>query len=148
METKEYARKEVGEDGTVWYYDEKGDLHREDGPALERADGAKAWYRNGKRHREDGPAIEDADGTKVWYRNGERHREDGPAIEYPNGTTMWYRNGLHHRDDGPAIEYPDGTKEYYWLSGKQMTEEEFRVLHPEVFASSEVVEEESPGPGH
>ena len=25
------------------------------------------WHLNGKRHREDGPAIERADGDKFWY---------------------------------------------------------------------------------
>ena len=30
---------------------------------------------DGKRHREDGPAIEDANGTKHWYKNGERKSE-------------------------------------------------------------------------
>ena len=30
----------------------------------------KSWYRNGKRHREDGPAVEHADGRKEWYRHG------------------------------------------------------------------------------
>jgi hypothetical protein len=30
-------------------------------------DGDKYWYLAGKRHREDGPAIEYADGTKGWY---------------------------------------------------------------------------------
>jgi hypothetical protein len=29
----------------------------------------KTWWLNGKRHREDGPAIEYADGTKYWYIN-------------------------------------------------------------------------------
>ena len=29
--------------------------------------GDREWYLNGKRHREDGPAIEQADGTKYWY---------------------------------------------------------------------------------
>ena len=33
--------------------------------------GDKWWYLNGKRHREDGPAIEWADGTKFWYLNDE-----------------------------------------------------------------------------
>ena len=32
--------------------------------------GRKAWYINGEYHREDGPAIERADGTKSWYING------------------------------------------------------------------------------
>ena len=32
--------------------------------------GDKSWYLNGKLHREDGPAIEYANGTKYWYLNG------------------------------------------------------------------------------
>ena len=36
------------------------------------ADGTKYWYLNGKVHREDGPAIERAGGSKQWYRNGKR----------------------------------------------------------------------------
>lgn len=38
--------------------------------------GNKEWYLNGKRHREDGPAIEWADGTKSWYLNGESLTEE------------------------------------------------------------------------
>ena len=45
-------------------------------------------------HREDGPAIEWADGSKEWYRNGQLHREDGPAIEYKSGTEEWYLFGV------------------------------------------------------
>jgi len=41
--------------------------------------GDKVWYLNGKHHREDGPAVEDADGTKKWFLNDKLHREDGPA---------------------------------------------------------------------
>ena len=51
-------------------------LHREDGPAIEYADGYKEWYINGKLHREDGPAVEDPDGYKAWYINGERLTEE------------------------------------------------------------------------
>jgi hypothetical protein len=32
--------------------------------------GTKCWYLNGELHREDGPAIEYAGGTKEWYLNG------------------------------------------------------------------------------
>ena len=39
-----------------------------------------------KRHREDGPAVEYADGSKEWYLNGKLHREDGPACEYADGS--------------------------------------------------------------
>lgn len=31
--------------------------------------GTKYWYKNGQRHREDGPAIEWEDGAKAWYLN-------------------------------------------------------------------------------
>jgi hypothetical protein len=45
-------------------------------PAIERVNGDKEWYINGKRHRDGGfPAVELASGTKCWYVNGERHRE-------------------------------------------------------------------------
>ena len=53
----------------VWYLN--GLYHRDDGPAVEWANGAKAWWLNGFLHREDGPAIEEADGTKQWYIRGE-----------------------------------------------------------------------------
>ena len=46
---------------------EEGQLHRENGPAIEYADGTKVWYYHGKLHREDGPAIESANGSKVWF---------------------------------------------------------------------------------
>jgi hypothetical protein len=52
----------------------------------------KRWYLNGKFHREDGPAIEFADGTKYWYLNGKLHREDGPAVEWANGDKYWCLN--------------------------------------------------------
>jgi len=57
--------------GTKRYYKDKAKtiLHRLDGPAIERADGYKVWYVNGKRHRLDGPAVEYADGYKGWYVN-------------------------------------------------------------------------------
>ncbi len=53
----------------------------------------KYWFLNGKLHREDGPAVECANGTKYWYLNGQRHREDGPAVEYANGSKLWFLNG-------------------------------------------------------
>lgn len=33
-------------------------------------DGTKSWYLNGNLHREDGPAIEWGDGDKWWYIDG------------------------------------------------------------------------------
>jgi len=83
----------IDEEGTFWYKEGTKILHREDGPAVEYADGSKYWWLNGERHREDGPAIEWADGSKYWWLNGKRHREDGPACEFANGTKSWYLNG-------------------------------------------------------
>ena len=103
---------------------QNGNLHRLDGPAVERSNGYKAWYQNGERHRIDGPAVERSNGYKAWYQNGKCHREDGPAVEYVNGDKFWYQNGKLHREDGPACEYANGYKEWY-IEGKQLSEEEF-----------------------
>jgi hypothetical protein len=67
----EYIVK-VYDDKTEWY-NKKGDLHREDGPAIEYTDGTKGWFLNGQLHREDGPAIEYANGDKAWYLNGKNY---------------------------------------------------------------------------
>ena len=95
-----------------------GKLHREDGPAIELADGSKAWYVDGKRHRTDGPAIEWGNGHKEWYVDGECHRLDGPAIEREDGTKTWYVYGKRHRLDGPAREWVNGVKEWYIMGRK------------------------------
>jgi hypothetical protein len=103
-----------------------GELHREDGPAVEFTDGdnkewwiSKEWWINGKRHREDGPAIEWVSGSKLWYQNDKCHREDGPAAEWSNGTKEWWISGQRHREDGPAIEHINGTKEW-WINGQRV----------------------------
>jgi len=101
--------------GDTFYYSdaEKTILHREDGPAIEYANGRKDWFLNGQRHRCDGPAIEDPDGYKCWFLNDYIHRENGPAVEWSDGHKDWYLNGERHREDGPAIECVDGRKEWY-----------------------------------
>ena len=51
------------------------------------ASGSKRWYLNDKLHREDGPAIEWADGDKEWWLNGkqvteeEHKRQTSPVVE-------------------------------------------------------------------
>lgn len=91
----------IEEDGNKYYYSDREmkNLHREDGPAVERVNGDKQWYINGKRHREDGPAIEWATRTKEWYINSKRHREDGPAFEGANGHKEWWINGKWLSED-------------------------------------------------
>jgi len=89
--------------------------------------GTKHWYFNDKLHREDGPAVEYANGSKYWYLNDQYHREDGPAIECADGDKQWYLNGKRHREDGPAVEYADGSK-YWYLNGVELSETEWRKV--------------------
>ena len=56
-------------------------------------DGYKEWWLNNQLHREDGPAVEKTNGYKAWYLNGKCHREDGPAIEWIDGYKEWWLNG-------------------------------------------------------
>ena len=65
----------VYKDGTnEWFLD--GQLHREDGPAIEYVSGTKEWWLKGKLHREDGPAVEWADGSKELHLNDKRITEE------------------------------------------------------------------------
>jgi hypothetical protein len=52
------------------WFNEKDQLHREDGPAVEYVHGSKYWYNNGQLHRLDGPAIEYKYISKAWWING------------------------------------------------------------------------------
>jgi uncharacterized protein (UPF0216 family) len=76
------------------YRNEQGQLHREDGPAVELPDGSKVYYQNNLLHRNDGPAVELADGTKIYYQNNERHRDNGPAVIWHNGKVEYWLNGV------------------------------------------------------
>ena len=84
-------------------------------------------YRNekGKLHRTDGPAIEWSDGYKEYWVDGKRHRTDGPAVEGSDGYKEYWVDGKRHRLNGPAVEGSDGYKEY-WVGGQWLTEQEFR----------------------
>ena len=60
-----------------FYYNERGELHREDGPAVTHPDGYEAWYFNGLRHRENLPAINNPyNGYKAWYEHGVLIKEE------------------------------------------------------------------------
>ena len=109
---------------TIQWYNDKDQLHRIDGPAIERADGTKAWFVNDKPHRLDGPSIERTDVYKEWYVEGKLHRLDGPAREWADGSKEWYVNDKRHRLDGPSVEFTNGYKAWY-VEDNYMTEEEF-----------------------
>jgi hypothetical protein len=102
---------------TIRWHNDKDQLHRLDGPAIEYADGDKEWYVDGKHHRLEGPAVEYADGDKAWYVDGKLHRLDGPAIEHANGDKAW------------------------WVEGKYMTEKAFNeYIKPKPSCEGKVVE--------
>jgi hypothetical protein len=90
--------------------------------------GNKVWRNEkGQLHRKNGPAIEYTNGSKAWWQNDKLHRLDGPAVECYDGTKYWYQNGKCHRINGPAKEYSDGFKEW-WIEGREYTEDEFTKL--------------------
>ena len=45
------------------------------------SNGDKSWYLNGKLHREDGPAVEHADGYKAWYLENVEYTESEHKAE-------------------------------------------------------------------
>jgi hypothetical protein len=100
-------------------YLKNGQLHREDGPAVEHDNGTKEWFKNGLRHRDgDLPAIEHYDGTKVWFQNGQIHRDgDSHAFE-SHYEKKWYKKDFLHRENGPAVEDNEGNQEYYFMGNK------------------------------
>jgi len=63
---------EVYDNGTTHWYNLEGQLHREDGAAIEYADGYKAWYLDGVKYTEEG-----------WKRKVEKHTItiDGKTVE-------------------------------------------------------------------
>ena len=61
--------------------------------------GTHRWYNDGELHRENGPAIEYFSGSKSWWVNGKRHRDDGPAIVRPDGSKEWWINGKEYTED-------------------------------------------------
>jgi hypothetical protein len=97
--------------------------------------GTKTWRLHGQLHREDGPAIEYVNGSKYWYLYGRCHRENGPAVEYASNK-YWYQHDKLHREDGPAVEYADGTKCWYYHGQQiycQTNQEYLRLLKLKAF---------------
>jgi len=136
----------------VWY-NEAGELHRDNGPAviMYSQSGAKIfeeWRKNGLIWRKDGPAIVEyfESGEKAsesWFNNkGKIHREGAPAyIKYERDGTIsqeeYYKDGKLHRLDGPAVrkkataimETESGQEvlsfyeEKYYINGQQVEKE-------------------------
>ena len=71
----------VDKDVTRWFKPDGNTPHRLNGPAVECADGYKAWWVDGLRTRLDGPAIEEPDGRKFWYIENWEYDEKGFIAE-------------------------------------------------------------------
>jgi len=109
-----------GNGDSVWR-NSAGQIHREDGPAIEGVSGYRAWWVNGELHRTGGPAIELVNGGKEWWVNDKLHRTDGPAVELVNGDKEWYFRGK-------SIDQTDFSKEISHLHFKFMMLS--RVVNP------------------
>jgi len=93
MNLTKYDYPVIDEYGVKRWFNEKGELHRDNGPAIILSDGSVEYYQNGKCHREDGPAIIDANGTRCYYQNGRCHRLDGPAVIWSNVREEYWEYG-------------------------------------------------------
>ena len=95
--SKDRKNVDKNKDVAKQYKNDKGQLHREDGPAIE-CSSINVWYLNGKLHRADGPALVSKT-KKEWWVDGKRHREDGPAIENADGSGSWFVQGIEYSKD-------------------------------------------------
>jgi hypothetical protein len=69
---------------------------------------SKEWrLPNGELHREDGPAMEHNNGYKFWYINDLLHREDGPAVVHPSGSKSWYLNNINYTEQEHKFKMRD-----------------------------------------
>jgi hypothetical protein len=123
----EYHHKEADGRGNVRYYDKRGQFHRDDGPAIEHANGDKYWYQHGKRHRDDGPAIEYADGGRSWWIPGRRVSE----VEY----RRWQQDQQRHASlqslaFDPVMDIDKRLRDLFkpWYSAKPASWEEIRAV--------------------
>lgn len=92
-------------------------IHRTDGPAIQRMYACNEWNIVSKRYHNNGQNLTCSDNIRYiveeWYQRGVLHREDGPAIKYADGSWKYYYRGKFHRNDGPAIKNANGTWKYY-----------------------------------
>ncbi len=78
MKNKNYSKvklvfkpkRRVNKFGIICYFNSKGQLHREDGPAYIDANGHQCWYRNGKAGRGFEISNINPDGSMLCYVEG------------------------------------------------------------------------------
>ena len=67
---------ECKEQEWVVWRDAEDQLYRSNGLTMERSDSTKYCTLNGQIHKEDGPAIEYVDGSKKWFLFGKELTEE------------------------------------------------------------------------
>lgn len=141
-------------DGTKQYLNEKGLLHREDGPAVVYPGpslilGKKAneplWYLNGKMITEHEwgrltcfTGITDDGAERRHWKDGRLHREDGPALVHSGNRPdecWWCLNGkvMTEEEWGERTHFSGmtecGGKKIYWKAGKLHREDGPAVVY-------------------
>lgn len=99
-----YTRVANDGEGNTVYYNDKNQYHRTDGPAFV-GDFGVYFYINGELHRENNPAVEWANGTKFWYMHNKRHRINGPAIENADGSVEYWVDGVQMSPESFFAKY-------------------------------------------
>jgi len=99
------------------HFNENGELHQEDGPAIEVILNTAVWYKADNLYGIDGPEYFNVFDRKEWWVNNKRHRTDGPAVEWADGSKEWYIDDRLHRLDGPAVIDTNGNLEW-WVNGE------------------------------
>jgi len=69
---------QVFTNGNIFWYSDPGCtiIHRENGAAVDRFDGYKEYFQNGKLHRLDGPARIWPDGTEQYWIDGVQYSKE------------------------------------------------------------------------
>jgi hypothetical protein len=98
------------------WFDEQGLLHRENGPAVEYADGGGEWWIHGHRQTKNGQStIVTPCGTQIWVIDDQLHRDQEPAIIGVANRQEWWVHGHRSRENNqPAIE--DSGRKEWWVN--------------------------------
>jgi len=94
---KNYTKVEENHHGTKRYYNDKEQLHRLDGPAVEFKDGTKYWYINGNNHRNIDPSNQWQYRIKYWCFKDKAHRIGGPCS---SAFSWWFIHGKEYSKEG------------------------------------------------
>lgn len=89
------AKVVIDSDGTKTYYNDDGQIHREDGPALIYPNGCTEHWINGEyasNYELGAPDVVDEGGV-TWWHDRQHHSINRPANDYPNGQKLWLDNG-------------------------------------------------------